>query len=178
MKRSEKEAVVEELSDIFSRSKAIYMTDFTGLNVEEITELRDRLRDISASFRVIKNTLALLAMQRTGLEEFGKLLDGPTGLAFTEGDEIAPAKVIVEFSKEKSRPKVKSGIVDGKVIGPEDVLKLASLPSREQLIAMVSGGIGAPLSSLLYCLNGTIRNLLYTLNSLSEKRKGEEGVVG
>ncbi len=179
MKRSEKEVVVEELTDIFSKSKVIYMTDFTGLNVEEMTELRSRLRDMSASYKVVKNTLALLAMERAGLKDFGGLIDGTVGLAFTDKDEIASAKVIVEFAKKKrERPKVKSGIIDGKVIGPEDIVRLANLPSREQLLAMVSGGMGAPLNSFLQCLNGIMRNLLYALNSLSEKRKEEEGMDG
>jgi large subunit ribosomal protein L10 len=178
MKRSEKEVVVEELTDIFSKSKVIYMTDFTGLNVEEMTELRSKLRDMSASYKVVKNTLALLAMERAGLKDLGGLIDGAVGLAFTDEDEIAPAKVIVEFSKKRDKPKVKSGIIDGKVIGPEDIVQLANLPSREQLLAMVSGGIGAPLNSFLQCLNGIMRNLLYALNSLSEKRKEEEGMDG
>ena len=138
MKRTEKEQLVTELSDKIEGAKALYYTDFTGLNVKRMTELRRRLRKAGVEYVVIKNTLALRAVNESGL--VGERLKGPTGLVVGK-DPVAAAKVLTDFAKENDqKPAVKGGLLDGKAIDAAQVKKLASLPSREQMLAELGAG--------------------------------------
>src|SRR6266542_3830622 len=133
MKRADKEQLVAELKEKIEGATALYYTDFTGLNVKRMTELRRRLRKANVEYVVIKNTLALRAVNESGL--VGQTLKGPTGLVFG-ADAVAAAKVLTDFAKEfEQKPAVKGGLLDGKTIDTAQVKQLASLPSREQMLA-------------------------------------------
>src|SRR5674476_304031 len=142
MKRTDKEQLVVELKDKLQGAKSLYYTDFTGLNVKRMTELRRRLKRAGVEYVVIKNTLALRAGNESGL--VGERLKGPTGLVFGT-DPVAAAKVLTDFAREfEQKPAVKGGMLDGKSVDAAQVKKLASLPSREQMLADL--GAGLPVS--------------------------------
>src|SRR5919107_3252548 len=133
MNKTEKQQLVNELSDKIKGASALYYTDFTGLNVKRMTELRRRLRKAGVEYVVIKNTLALRAVNESGL--VGTRLRGPTGLVVSK-DPVAAAKVLTEFAKgNEQRPGIKGGLLEGRAIEAAQFKQLASLPSREQMLA-------------------------------------------
>src|SRR5215210_1790978 len=136
MKRTEKEELVADLSEKIKGAKALYYTDFTGLNVKRMTDLRRRLRKANVEYVVIKNTLALRAVNESGL--VGTRLRGQTGLVIAK-DAVAAAKVLADFAKENDqRPAVKGGLLEGKAVDVDQVKKLATMPSREQMLAQLA----------------------------------------
>ena len=171
MVRSEKEAVVESLADVFSKANGIYLTDFRGMDVASVTELRRQLRAASVSYRVVKNTLARLALDRSGKEMLKELFEGPTGIVVTFEDEMAPAKLLVDFAKETERPKIKGAFIAGRLFTPDEVTALAALPPKDELLARMVGGIQAPLTGLVGCLSGMLRNLAGVLQAVAERKE-------
>ena len=166
MARPEKEAIVQEIGDILSSSKGIYLTDFTGLNVQAITDLREQLREAGVSYRVVKNSLMSLAVEQSGFSQLQEFLSGPTGIVYTEGDPSRPIKVLIEFSKRSGRPEVKGCLVEGTVFSSEQVEALAKLPPRESLLAEVAGGIVSPLTGFVGTLDGILRDFLGTVDGI------------
>src|SRR3712207_4627882 len=147
MNKTEKGQLVTELRDKIKGAKALYYTDFTGLNVKRMTELRRRLRRAGVEYVVIKNTLALRAVNESGL--VGERLKGPTGIVVAP-DPVAGAKVLTDFARENDqKPAVKGGLFDGRTIDSAQVTKLASMPSREQLLAELGGGLMGPLAAFV-----------------------------
>jgi large subunit ribosomal protein L10 len=143
MKRTQKEQLVSELRGKIDGATALYFTDFTGLNVKRMTELRRRLRKAGVEYVVIKNTLALRAVNESGLT--GGKLKGPTGVVVSN-DPSAAAKVLVDFAKENDqRPAVKGGLVDGAVVSEAEVKKLATLPSRDVALGLFAGAMNGVL---------------------------------
>lgn len=143
MKRSDKEQLVTELKDKLAGADAVYYTDFTGLNVKRMTELRRRLRKAGVEYVVIKNTLALRAVNEAGMT--GQALKGPTGVVVAK-DAIAAAKLITDFAKENdSKPSVKGGLYEGAVIDESTVTKLASLPTRDEALSILVGTFNSVL---------------------------------
>ena len=146
MKRNEKEQLVTELTAKINGATAFYYTDFTGLNVKKMTELRRRFRKAGVEYVVIKNSLALRAVNESGLA--GSRLRGPTGVVIGK-DPVAAAKVLNDFAKEnEQRPSVKGGMLDGKAIDIAQVKQLASLPSREQMLADLGAGLQSPIGGM------------------------------
>ena len=138
MKRAEKEQLVTELRDKLTSAQSLYYTDFTGLNVKRMTELRRRLKRAGVDYVVIKNTLALRAVNESGL--VGETLKGPTGLVVGK-DPVAAARILTEFAKEfEDKPSMKGGLLQGKAIDNAQVKRMASLPSREQMLADLAAG--------------------------------------
>ena len=157
MKRNEKEQLVTELTEKIKGATAFYYTDFTGLNVKKMTELRRRFRKAGVEYVVIKNTLAQRAVNETGLA--GSRLRGPTGVVIGK-DPVGAAKVLSDFAKEnEQRPAVKGGMLDGKSIDTAQVKQLASLPSREQMLADLGAGLQSPLSAFLGALIGCAQHV-------------------
>ena len=143
MKRSDKELIVAELKDKLAGADAVYYTDFTGLNVKRMTELRRRLRKAGVEYVVIKNTLALRAVSEAGLA--GQALKGPTGVVVAK-DAVAAAKLLTDFAKENdARPSVKGGLYEGAVIDESTVKKLASLPTRDEALSILVGTFNSVL---------------------------------
>src|SRR4051812_43610591 len=169
MKRTEKEQLVTELKEKIGGAQALYYTDFTGLNVKRMTELRRRLRKANVEYVVIKNTLALRAVNESGL--VGERLKGPTGLVVTK-DPVAAAKVITDFAKENDKkPAVKGGLFEGKAIDTAQVTKLASMPSREQMLAELGAGFMSPKAAFVGALNGVLYMFAGSLEALRVQRE-------
>jgi len=167
MKRPEKDKLVAELKEKLKGAKALYYTDFTGLNVKRMTDLRRRLRKANVDYVVIKNTLALRAVNEAGLA--GSRLKGQTGLVIAK-DPVAAAKVLADFAKEnEARPEVKGGLFEGKVLDVAQVKKLASMPSREQMLADLGAGLQSPLAAFAGVLNG----LFYAMVGALEARRAQ-----
>ena len=162
MSKMERQAMVETLTDAVKGSPNIYVTDFAGLNVAKITDLRRRLRQAGARYVVVKNTLAqraLAANQVTGLDDH---LAGPTGLVLAGRDPLPAAKVLGQFAKEHQKPSVRAGLVDGKTVDAAFVKRLGELPSRDELLGQFLG-----------CLNGVLYQVVGALEALKEKRSAE-----
>ena len=170
MNKTEKSKLVSELTEKIKGAKALYYTDFTGLNVKRMTELRRRLRRAGVEYVVIKNTLALRAVNESGL--VGERLRGPTGIVVAV-DPVAGAKVLTDFAKENdARPAVKGGMFDGQSIDADQIKRLATMPSREQLLAELAGGLNAPLASFVGALNGLLYTFVGALDALKTQRDG------
>jgi large subunit ribosomal protein L10 len=168
MNRTEKQQLVSELTTKLKGAKSVYYTDFSGLNVKRMTDLRRRLRKAGVEYVVIKNTLALRAVNESGL--VGERLKGPTGIVVAV-DPVAGAKVLTDFAKENdSRPAVKGGMFDGRAIDSDQVKKLASMPSREQLLSELAGGLQAPLAAFVGSLNGLLYTFVGALDALKTQR--------
>ncbi len=169
----EKQEIVAELKTKLGNVKGAVLTSYRGLTVSQDTKLRRKLREAGIEYRVIKNTLTRIAAQEVNLNGLDKYLEGPTAIALSEKDPVAPAKIISDFIKENKLQslEIKAGLVEGKVIDNNGVKALASLPPREVLIAQVLAGMQAPIAGLVNALQGNIRNLVYTLNAIREKKE-------
>lgn len=173
MARPEKEKKVQDLTEKFRSAKAVYLTDFTGLDVIKATELRKKLREASVEYRVVKNTLAQLAAKNAGCDLLLDYLTGPTGLAFGIKDPIIPAKILTEFSKDNEKLRVKVGLMEGRIYDPREVKQLASLPSREELLAQVLSGLQSPISGFVGVLGGLLQKLVGTLDAIAKQKEGK-----
>jgi large subunit ribosomal protein L10 len=169
MNKTEKQKLVGELTDKIKGAKALYYTDFTGLNVKRMTELRRRLRKAGVEYVVIKNTLALRAINEGGLT--GVRLRGPTGVVVTR-DPVAAAKLLSDFAKENDqKPAVKGGLLDGVIIDQAQVKKLASMPSREQMLAELGAGLQSPMAAFVGALSGMMYMMVGALEALRSQKE-------
>ncbi|QSQ08957.1 50S ribosomal protein L10 [Koleobacter methoxysyntrophicus] len=168
--REEKKQIVEELKDKLNQVKAAIFTDYRGLNVEEITELRKQLREAGIEYKVVKNTLTRIAAKDINMDFLEEYLNGPTAIAFSFEDPVTPAKILSKFANSHKALDIKAGLVEGKLIDVEGIKALADLPSREVLIAKVIGGMQAPISGLVGVLNGPMRGLVYALKAIQDKK--------
>src|SRR4051812_36491067 len=144
MLKSEKEVVIKELSDKFTRAKAAITLEFRKLDVATVTNLRKKLRDGGVEYKVIKNTLARRAAKGTSLEQLADDFVGPVALAISYSDVIAPAKILTDFIKDLETIKVRSGVVDGKKVDPNGIKALAKMPGLPELRAKLLGMINQP----------------------------------
>jgi large subunit ribosomal protein L10 len=170
---AEKQAVVAELKTKLSNVKGAVLTNYRGLTVAQDTKLRRKLRDAGVEYRVVKNTMTRIAAKEIGITGLETYLEGPTAIAISYTDPVAPAKVISDFIKENKLQflEVKAGIVEGKVIDAAGVKTLASLPPRDVLIAQVLAGMQTPIAGLVNVLQGSIRNLVYVLDAVREQKE-------
>ncbi len=167
----EKVAVVDEIKDKLGRVQGAVITDYRGLNVAEVTELRKQLREAGVEYKVLKNTLTIRAAKESGLDDVVPLLEGPTAIAFGYEDPVAPAKIISDFAKTHQNLEVKGGLLEGKILDIATVKALADLPSREVLLSQVARGMQAPVAGLVNVLQGTIRNAVYVLDAVRQKKE-------
>lgn len=166
-----KQAIVAELKEQLESAKGVVLTSYKGLTVAQDTELRRELRAAGVSYHVVKNTMLRLAAKEAGLEGFNEHLEGTTAFAFSTEDAVAPAKVICSYIKKNKLDEagvltLKVGTVEGKVIDVDEIKYLASLPSREELIAKILGSMNAPVSNTVNVLQGVIRNTVYVLEAI------------
>ena len=159
---AKKAAIVEEVTEKFKTAASVVIVDYRGLTVDEVTKLRKQLRDANVEIRVIKNSILSRAAKAAGLEGLDEVFTGPTAVAFSNEDVVAPAKIIDEFSKEAKALEIKGGIIEGKVSTLEEVTALAKLPSSEGLLSM-----------LLSVLQAPVRNVAYAINAVAEKDSEE-----
>lgn len=169
--RNEKQVLVEELVEQLGQAKGAVLTDYKGINVNKLTDLRGQLRKEGVEFKVVKNTLAKRAASELGIEDLNSHLEGPTAIAFSLEDPVAPAKAVASFIKANKMLAIKAGLVEGKVISMAGVQALADLPPREILIAQVVGAVAAPLSGFVNVLQGPIRKLTYALEAIRQQQE-------
>lgn len=168
-----KKQVVAEVTDKLSGAKSVIITDYRGLTVGEVTELRSRLRAQGVEFKVIKNTLLKIAAKDAGVEGVDEYFQGPTAVAFGVEDAVAPAQVLSKFVKDYKKLEIKGGILEGKAIGFEEVKALADLPPREILLGQVASVFQAPIAGLVNVLQGPIRKLGYALEEVRKLKEQE-----
>ncbi len=173
MKKELKSAVIEELNQKLDGASAFYLTDFTGMNVKQITEFRSRLRKQGVEYVVVKNTLAQRALTGMELPDIAAFFSGPTGLVIGRNDAVAAAKVLTDFAKEfGDRPAIKVGVVDGKSFDAEQVKKLADMPPREVLLAQIAGGLQAPMARLAGGMSQLLAGFARAVDALRQQREG------
>jgi large subunit ribosomal protein L10 len=169
MNRTEKAEVMTGLRDRLARLPHVYLTDFTGLKVKQVTEFRRRLRAAGLEYVVVKNTLAQRALAEASVTGLSDQLAGPTGFVFAS-DPVAAAKIIADFQKEAEALKVKVGLVEGRPVTPADVQRLSRLPSKVELLSQLAGGLQAPLQGFVGALNGLLYQWVGALEALRQQR--------
>ncbi|MEE2862799.1 MAG: 50S ribosomal protein L10 [Gemmatimonadota bacterium] len=176
MDRAQKESFLEDLRERIDRAPVLYLTDFTGLDVKAMTQLRRSLKTSGAEYLVVKNRLAKRVFTEfEDLPDITESLEGPTGLVFGYEDAVTVAKTLADFAKEhEERPSFKLGIMDHQILEPEQIIRLAKLPPREQLLAQLVGAFEAPLSALATALEGKISEMVGLLDALRVEREKEE----
>ncbi|MDS1030408.1 50S ribosomal protein L10 [Bacillota bacterium LX-D] len=165
-----KQQVVNQIKEKLQDSASAVLTDYRGLNVAQVTKLRNELRQAGVEYKVLKNTLIKRAADDLGLEGLDPYLEGPTALAFSK-DPVSPAKVLFDFAKENKALEIKAGVLEGKVIEVQQVKALADLPSKEELLAKIVGGMQAPLYGFAAVLNGNLRNFVYALEAVRQQKE-------
>ena len=171
MPTAEKVAAVERMTKQLSEAKSVYLTEFSGLNVEQITELRRAFSGVQVEYKVVKNTLAKLSAKEAGCEDIVEHLNGPIAIAFGMEDPVAPAKVIKEFSKKNEKLKLKACLFEGVLFGDDKLDQIAGLPTRDEVLAQVCGVLNAPIANLAFALNGVISKFVYAVNAVKEQKE-------
>jgi len=155
-----KETLVQAAAEKFESAASVVIVDYRGLTVEEVTNLRKQLRDAGVEMKVIKNSILSRAAKKVGLDGLDEVFTGPTAVAFSNDDVVAPAKIIDEFAKDAKALEIKGGVIEGKVSSVEQITALAKLPNREGLLSM-----------LLSVLQAPVRNVAYAVKAVAEKNE-------
>ncbi|HHX73587.1 MAG TPA: 50S ribosomal protein L10 [Firmicutes bacterium] len=171
--RETKEKIVAEVKEDLGRAKAAIVTDYRGLNVEQITSLRRALRAEKVKYAVVKNTLAKRAAHDLGVTGLDTYLEGPTAIAYGFEDPVAPAKILTKFAKEFESLKLKGGLLEGAPMDIAMIKTLADLPSREVLLAKVAGAFAAPMTGFAGAAQALLRKFVGTLDAVREKKAAE-----
>jgi large subunit ribosomal protein L10 len=166
MNRDQKAVVVDEIAAQIGESEAIFAVDYRGITVTQVAELRDRLREADARFRVVKNSLSERAADKAGVESLKPMLTGPTALALVRGDAAMAAKALNDTARRLNLLEFKGGLLNGDVLSAEDVRSIARLPSREVLYGQLVGTVAAPLTGLARGLNALISGLAIQLKAI------------
>jgi large subunit ribosomal protein L10 len=169
MNREEKSATIQEIAAQIEASEAIFAVDYRGISVSQAAELRSKLREADASFRVVKNRLTKLAADKAGEERLAELLQGPTALTFVRGDTAAAAKAISTFNKEHDVLTYKGGFMDTTALDAESFKAIALLPSREVLIGQFAGIVASPITGVVRGLNALIQGLASQLGQIADQ---------
>jgi large subunit ribosomal protein L10 len=171
MKRSEKEQIVAEVSEVLQKANGMYLTDFTGLTVEQVTELRREFRKSGVQYKVAKNTLIRRALEGlAGAEELSDKLVGPTGVAVSFTDPVAPAKIIKKFAEKHSRLGLKAAVIERRVYDGSRLDELSKLPTKAETLASILGSIQSPLAAVPVVLNAVIRDLVSVIGEIEKKK--------
>ena len=170
-----KEQSLVQLKERLGRANVAIVTDYRGLKVGQLTQLRRQLEPANVEYHVAKNTLLGLAAREVGLPDMGAILTGPTAVAFGYGEETAAAKALADFATSSKVLKIKGGLLGRRVLQAGDVAALATSPSRGQLFAQVLGALQSPASGVLGVLSGPARSLVYLLERRAEQLEGQAG---
>jgi large subunit ribosomal protein L10 len=171
MLRSQKEKIIEDLKDKISRAHGLYFADFTGITVEEVNSLRNEFYKEGIDYHVVKNTLVRKALESvTGYDKVYDKLVGPTAIAFGYDDPVLPAKIIKKFSEKTKKLSVKACVLEKRVYDGSELSKIASMPSRPEMIAAILGSIQAPASGIVGALNAVARDLIYVIDAIEKKK--------
>lgn len=169
--KQQKSEILDALTENFKKAKSVVFSQYQGTNVKNMRELRKRLLHEKAVFKVARKTLISLAAKKTGFDQIpGEFLEGPIGLAFGMGNEIAPAKVLHEFGKSAETVKIVGAIFEGKFINAAEATALAKLPDRKSLLAQLVGTMKAPISGFHSVLYGVMRNFVFALSEVAKQR--------
>ncbi|MEK6754567.1 MAG: 50S ribosomal protein L10 [Bacteroidota bacterium] len=172
MNRSDKESIVAEVAEKVSRATAMYFADFTGLTVEEETELRREFRKAGIEYRVVKNTLAKKALERvSGYDRVYDKLVGPTGIAFSYDDAVAPARIIKKFKEKSGKLALKAAVLEKQVFDGSQLDQLSKLPTRKDLMAGVVGSLQAPIAGIVGAIAAVMRDLVYVIDAIEKKKQ-------
>jgi large subunit ribosomal protein L10 len=172
MSHEKKNELVEQLSARLEQSPNLYLTDFTGLSVKPMTELRRKLRDVGVEYVVVKNTIARRAFVSASVQGFDDLLNGPTAVVLAGEEPAAAAKVLSQFQKEHEALTFKAGLVDGRRLDAHEIKRLATLPSRDELLGQVAGTFQGPLQGFVGALSGLLQQFVGAVEALRAQRAG------
>jgi large subunit ribosomal protein L10 len=173
MPRPDKVAITESTKASAEKAKSIVFADFTGMNVENVTELRRKLRENNVEYKVVKNRLAKISFQELGYDELIEHLTGPTAIAFGYDDPGASIRTILEVNKKTDIPKIKVILFEGKIFTADEAQKIVNLPSRDELIAKFIGGLNAPITNLVGNLHGILQKFVGTLRAIQTEKEKE-----
>jgi large subunit ribosomal protein L10 len=171
--RAAKVEKVVALQGKFAQAKGVILSDYRGLNVRQMAELRSRLRTAAVELQVAKNTLARRATEGTDYAQLSEHFVGPTSIAFTTADVVAMAKILSEYAKSEPKLAIRAGVVEGKIIAPQDIAMLADLPPRDVLMARFLANMQSPLAGLVGVLQGVVRQLLSVLQAIRDAKEGQ-----
>jgi large subunit ribosomal protein L10 len=172
MKVQEKQQIVDSVAEKLGNATAFYLTDFTGLNVKNMTVLRARLRAAGVEYVVVKNTLVERALDGMDMPDIAEFFKGPTGLVIGQDDAVTAAKVLAEFAKDHdNRPSVKVGVVDRRAVTADEVTRLSKLPPREVLLAELAGLLESPMAQLVGALEAKLHEFVGLLEALRSERE-------
>ncbi|RJX23956.1 MAG: 50S ribosomal protein L10 [Dethiobacter sp.] len=169
--REVKEEKVLEIKEDLNNSKVVVLTDYRGLTVAQISKLRRILSEEGVKYKVVKNTLTILAARKAGLDDLEQYLQGPTAVAFGYDDPVTPIKLLVKFAKENDQLSIKGGVLEKNVLNEIELRRLSELPPKDVLLSMTLRGFQAPLVGMLNVLQGNIRNLVYVLDAIKEQKE-------
>lgn len=172
MPTPQKAQILEETQSSLAGVRGVYLADLSGMTVDKVSLLRKKCREQQIQVHVVKNTLLKLALNAHGIAALDEHLVGPTSVVFSPVNEMAPAKVLVDFAKEHERPRVKAAVIDGRLFDDKEIAKLASLPSREVLLSQVLSTLIAPMSQFLAVIEATLR-LPATMADVLERERSK-----
>lgn len=164
---------VKQLEEKFKNTPNLVLTTYQGLSTPELNDLRAKLKPLNSEYSVVKNTVTSIALKNIGLEEFAKHFRGPTALAFQKGDPAALSKAVVEFAKTNDKLKIVAGYLDGNLLTDKQIKILATLPSRETLLAMIAMVLNSPIQKLAVALNAPMQKLAGVLKALEQAKAKE-----
>lgn len=167
----EKERAVAVVSESLKAACTGVIVDYKGITVDDDTKLRKDLRDAGCGYKVVKNTMLRLAFKDADISGLDGILKGTTAVATHKDDYVAPARILAKFAEGSKTFSIKAGFIDGKAVSADEIKTLASLPSKEVLVAQVLRGLNGPISGLVTVLNGTIKGLVVALNAIAENQK-------
>lgn len=175
MNKEQKVEAIEEIKEMIKSSDAIYLTDFSGLTVEEVNDLRKEFYKSGLKYKVVKNTLTVRALKETDkytshLEKLTESLNGPTGIVYSLNNPVAPAKIIKKFFDKIEKPKLKVAVVENELYNSKSLNTLASLPSKEEVISSILGSLNAPASGIVGSINAVMRDLFSVIEEVAKKK--------
>lgn len=166
-----KEKMLEEITADLKQAELVIVTDYRGLNVKAINNLRGKLRNEQCRYRITKNTMNRLACRQAGVEQLESFFEGPTAIAYSNADPVAAAKVFMDYARENEALVIKGGMFSGRILNPAEIKALGEIPPREVLLARVVGGFQSPITGLVSVLQGTLRKLVYTVDAVRQHKE-------
>lgn len=171
MRLEEKKQIVDDLHDRLAKSAVVIVTDYKGLDVAAVTDLRRQLRDSQIEYQVVKNTLLIRAAAETDVALMQDQFKGPSAIALSYDDPVSPAKILTDFAKENKKLEIRAGVMGGKVLDPAQIKALANMPSREQLLGQLLSAMNGVPTSLVRVLAAVPQNLVYALQAIKEQKE-------
>jgi large subunit ribosomal protein L10 len=178
MNRDQKATAIAEIAAQIDESQAVFAVDYRGISVPQVAELRAKLRESDASFKVVKNSLTERAADQVGAETLKELLEGPTALTFVRGDIATAAKTVADYGRATQLLPFKGGLMDGAALDPDQIRSLSRLPSREVLYGQLVGVVASPISGLVRTLGALVSGLAVALEQVREKKESGELPAG